>query len=126
MQGDQDNGASSVRQNLERGKNLTPYWLEPNPNAQATWSMDYANPDYLNTAAQVGDGMGLSSIAGQKLAAVQATSESLTGHAANAKDRGKVTIKVADGPEGEVEGDDAFISALADVLSGAAAGTSSR
>lgn len=102
MEGEQDNGGRSVRQRIEAGKDLSSYWLEPNPTARPTWSTDYLSSPSAMGAAINGMGAGLSP---------------------TPKSRGSVHVTVTkDGSSvsGEVEGDDEFISRLADALSSTA------
>ncbi|APC45948.1 putative tail tape measure protein [Halomonas phage QHHSV-1] len=121
-----DEGMSAVRRAIENGKDPAPYWLEPNPTARPTWSTDYLSNPESDVAERVSASAPWSSVGAQSMAKVQSSAQSMTDHAAAAKDRGKVIIKVVGengNTEGTLEGEDAFVRSLADALSGVAAGS---
>lgn len=114
---EQDNGMLSVRQRIEASKDLSAYWLEPNPSAKPTWSTGYADPEYLNTAAQVSGYNTFSSVAGQAASELQA--------APAAKNMGHITLSLKT-DQGETEAEGEISKTLVDLLTGAAAAASSR
>lgn len=121
-----DEGMSAVRRAIENGKDPGVINYEPNPSAKPTWSTDYLTNPESDVAERVSASAPWSSVGAQSMAKVQSTSQSLSDHAATAKNRGSVTIKVVGengNTEGTVEGEDAFIKQLADVLSGVSAGS---
>lgn len=113
----QSNGLRSVRQNIEAGKDLTPYWLDPNPTARPTHSTDYGPQGYAENAARVSASANFSSIAPRGLAD--------TAGAPAARNMGHITLTVkGENGDSQVEGDmdEAFVR----LLEAAAAGSSPR
>lgn len=120
--GEQENGARSVRQRIEAGKDLSAYALEPNPNAKATWSSDYLTNPESDLAARVSAAANLSSVNPQGLAKVQASTQSLSDHAAGQGKRSSVTLVVA-GKDGEETAEGEIDDAVLNLLERAAAGS---
>ncbi|MGE4532613.1 hypothetical protein [Halomonas sp.] len=115
MEPEQDNGMLSVRQRIEAGKDLSAYWLEPNPTATPTWSTEFAPQGYLETAAQVSSSDPWSSIS--KHAEAGGTGKHLGTLTLSSEKAGTIDVKA---------NEDELTKWLADALSAAAAGSPSR
>jgi hypothetical protein len=87
----------------------TPINYGGNPDAKPTHSTGFLTNPASDLASRVSESANWSSVAPQGLAKVQSSAESLSSHAAAAKNRGAVTIKVVGengSIEGQVEGDE--------------------
>lgn len=111
MAGEQDNGARSVRQNIEARRDPGVIVFEPDPSAKPTWSTDYAPEGYVENAARVSAAPPMGSINPRALADVQG--------APSARNMGHITLSVK-GDNGEETAEGEISKTLVDLLAGAA------